>query len=202
MKTIIGLDLSLNSTAIVINSPENFTYHVLTYKKSKIVNPSLYYHYLKEEVLTHKKNDYSTYQKSLIKRALEIANLFKNVLSNIPASFLPSLTINIEGLSFNSPNTQSIISLSYLHSLIFTVASEYTTDINFVTPMGLKKSVHNLFGSQNFDRSKEFIVKSFQNHQPAFKDYTLKQKPLDDIADAYFLSLIDFRPPVALLTPE
>ena len=195
MNLYIGIDQSINSTGICIKLyddkilvKEHFyiitnkvTKKALTY--SKTLDNFDYIFYDKKEKSDAKDNN-EFEQNKLFNNILITDNILDIIKTNI-SSPLDKIYIAMEGISYQSGQTKSLLDLSGLSTLIryriyrfFQSHQDNVGELKIFTPAEIKK-----FASGNGNCSKDVMISLFKT---AYKDIAQLPK-IDDIADAYWI---------------
>ncbi len=180
----IGLDLSIRSTGMVINLQDKFKYFIITDKitKKQDSRDGINIKYIKWERDDTKPID--NIERERIK-ANNIHNIYKAIISAIEVNTLDTIDreVFIEGISYGSANTTSIIELAGLNYLIRSWCIDKGINFNIIPPSQLKK-----FATGNGAAVKEVMVESFCRLNNWGREELKNSIKIDDIADAYFLS--------------
>ncbi|MBQ1570675.1 MAG: crossover junction endodeoxyribonuclease RuvC [Clostridiales bacterium] len=177
--TIIGIDLSINSTGICVNRDGKYNYFIVTpeqgmTKKMREFSSS------KIKILPYTKLSGSKeYAQKEIEKSHNIYYIVQTIVG-VVKKYKPDRCV-MEGVSYGSSGA-----VADLAGLQYTLRCELIkAGINFsvVTPMSLKKTAT---GNGNADKNE--MVFAWKKCDPSIKDIDLKK--VDDIADAFFLSLM------------
>ena len=195
MNLYIGIDQSINSTGICIKLyddkilvKEHFyiitnkvTKKALTY--SETLSNFNYIFYDKKEKSDAKDNN-EFEQNKLLNNILITDNILDIIKFNI-SSPLDKIYVAMEGISYQSGQTKSLLDLSGLSTLIryriyrfFQSHQDNVGELKIFTPAEIKK-----FASGNGNCSKDVMISLFKT---AYKDIAQLPK-IDDIADAYWI---------------
>ena len=195
MNLYIGIDQSINSTGICIKLyddkilvKEHFyiitskvTKKALTY--SETLDNFDYIFYDKKEKSDAKDNN-EFEQNKLLNNILITDNILDIIKTNISLP-LDKIYIAMEGISYQSGQTKSLLDLSGLSTLIryriyrfFQSHQDNVGELKIFTPAEIKK-----FASGNGNCSKDVMISLFKT---AYKDIAQLPK-IDDIADAYWI---------------
>lgn len=197
MEIFIGIDQSINSTGVCLKIYNNDLlvkehFYIITNKVTKkafsyseTLNNFSYILYNKYE-----KND------SDDNTQFEMNKLFNNImitdnilsiinqnieLSNFDAQY-DKIFIAMEGISYQSSQTKSLLDLSGLSTLIryriYNFFKDYKGNLHIFTPSEIKK-----FASGNGNCSKDVMIGLFKT---SYKEISQLPK-IDDIADAYWI---------------
>lgn len=164
----IGIDPSINSTGLCINYNDVDNFYIICPK-----------HKIKEQAqnLTYIFYDKDTTNTEIAKthNLISIANAIEDVIQSYQDN---ERYIVIEGLSYGSTRTKALCDLAGLNYLI---RERFINDhLTIITPSEAKK-----FATGKGNVHKEVIVELFKGIYPELMNI----KKLDDIADAYFMSL-------------
>ena len=195
MEIFIGIDQSINSTGICVKLYENNTlikehFYIITNKVTKkalsysqTLDNFDYVFYDKKEKSESKNNDEFEWRK-LLNNILITDNILEIIKSNILGP-LDRVYIGIEGVSYQSSQTKSLLDLAGLSTLIryrlykfFISHQDNVGELKIFTPGEIKK-----FASGNGNCSKDVMVGLYKT---AYKEIALLPK-IDDIADAYWI---------------
>ena len=196
MEIYIGIDQSINSTGICVKLYEN---------KDTLIKEHFYIitHKVTKKALAYSEKldnfDYILYDKkekseSEDNNEFEFNKLFNNIMitdkileiikSNISAP-LDRIYIGMEGVSYQSSQTKSLLDLAGLSTLIryrlykfFLTNQDNVGELRIFTPGEIKK-----FASGNGNCSKDVMIGLFKT---AYKEIAELPK-IDDIADAYWI---------------
>lgn len=135
----IGLDLSLNSSALCLEKPNgeillfNYTNTKKSNKWNKEIEDSVIFRYITYDKI----DNYSEFEVYKIKKYDEITDIIINdILTNIDNT--QPTKINIEGYSFSS-NTNSVIDIVNFSAILrFKLYKYISTDINIFSPKTVK----------------------------------------------------------------
>lgn len=196
MEIYVGIDQSINSTGICVKLYENKD--TLTKEHFYIIT-----HKVTKKALSYSEKldnfDYILYDKkekseSEDNNEFEFNKLFNNIMitdkileiikSNISAP-LDRIYIGMEGVSYQSSQTKSLLDLAGLSTLIryrlykfFLTNQDNVGELRIFTPGEIKK-----FASGNGNCSKDVMIGLFKT---AYKEIAELPK-IDDIADAYWI---------------
>jgi len=195
VKIYIGIDQSINSTGICVKLCEDNKlikehFYIITNKVTKkalVYSQTLdnfdYVFYDKKEKSESENNDEFEWGK-LLNNILITDNILNIVKSSI-SSPLDRVYIGMEGVSYQSSQTKSLLDLAGLSTLIryrlyklFKSHQDNVGELKIFTPGEIKK-----FASGNGNCSKDVMVGLFKT---AYKEIALLPK-IDDIADAYWI---------------
>lgn len=195
MDIFIGIDQSINSTGITIQKFENekktneFFYIIkpnkLTkneIKASEKINNFEYICYNKLEKADAKDNN--EFELNKLQNNIEITDIIINLI-NIHVEKLDRLYVSMEGVSYQSHNTQSIVDLSGLSYLIryrvykyFLSHQDQMGCLKIFSPNEVKK-----FASGNGAACKEVMINLFKSMNKQFA--TLPK--IDDLSDSFWI---------------
>lgn len=179
----IGLDLSINSTGICIwdTDKNNNTYYIITPKITKrlheIFKKNIGIHVIKYDKEDYTEKDYSS--KESIK-FMNICKISKNILSIIK-EYQNINNIYIEGISYGSRNSSSLIDLAFLNACVRKELFDNHYNFIIVSPSAVKK-----FACANGNAQKDIIIDAWKKLDLQIKD--IEGIKTDDIADAFFLA--------------
>ena len=198
MELFIGIDQSINSTGMTIelykgNNNSDTHFYIIT-GKQKLTSKEQKAHD------TYTCFDYILYNKRDIKDAIDnheaelfkthnLINISKTIISIISyyiqnSKPIENIYICMEGISYQSGNTSSIIDLAGLNYIIRTDIIRFLTkkNINYnliiAPPSEIKK-----FASGNGAAKKDIMIKLFETTHPNL--YLIPK--IDDIADSYWM---------------
>lgn len=186
----VGLDLSINSTGICINTGDKQVFYIITNKTTQkgwklfesMDNPPCH-------VIVYDKEEFKglSYQaKESIKtnNYLKIANHIIQILKNHD-SIDDKIICYIEGVSFGTTGSSALMDLVGLNFVVRTRLMECGYPFLIVSPTDNKK-----VAVGNGQATKDLMVYSFVMLHPEMGDFD-KVTKIDDVADAYFLSTWD-----------
>lgn len=195
MEIYIGIDQSINSTGICVKLYDDKKlvkehFYIITSKVTKkalIYSETLsnfnYIFYDKKEKSDAKDNN-EFEQNKLLNNILITDNILDIIKTNISLP-LDKIYIAMEGISYQSGQTKSLLDLSGLSTLIryriyrfFQSHQDNVGELKIFTPAEIKK-----FASGNGNCSKDVMISLFKT---AYKDIAQLPK-IDDIADAYWI---------------
>lgn len=195
MNLYIGIDQSINSTGICVKLYENKKlikehFYIITNKATKkaltyseTLDNFDYILYDKKEKSESKDNN-EFEQNKLLNNILITDNILDIIKSNM-TSPLDRIYVGMEGISYQSGQTKSLLDLSGLSTLIryriykyFQSHQDNIGELKVFTPSEIKK-----FASGNGNCSKEVMISLFKT---AYKEIAQLPK-IDDIADAYWI---------------
>ena len=194
MEIYIGIDQSINSTGINIKKykDNNLIYehfYIITNKVTKkalkyseLLNNFDYIVYEKHE--RSEASDNNEFEMNKLINNIFITNYIIDIIDKNNESDLDNFFIGMEGISYQSGQTKSIIDLAGLSTLIRYRIIEYFNkknnngDLRIFTPSEIKK-----FVTGNGNASKDSMVNLFKT---SYKDIS-KLPKIDDIADAYWI---------------
>lgn len=179
--TRIGLDLSINSTGIVIDTGKQTYYYIITStatKKMKAFGDKRVNVIIYNKQKSQKNDDYATKEKSKSANIILVSKILHEILSKHKENSIAF----IEGISYGSIGSAAIADLSGLNFIVRYVLDSLGIPFIIVSPMANKKFA---CGIGNAD--KDVMINAWEKCQP--KMVGLKDLlKVDDIADAYFLS--------------
>lgn len=171
----IGLDLSINSTGVVISDGRHTEYHLIVPNVTKKQAKCTYIQYHTYVKLTPL--DGAAYNdKEMVKTSnlLEIVRIIEEIISK----YKNIKSIGIEGVAFGASG--DVVGLAGLNYMVRYMLTSHKLPYTIISPMQNKK-----FATGNGGADKDLMMS-------AFKMCTNFANPLgvkiDDIADAYFLS--------------
>ena len=195
MNLYIGIDQSINSTGICIKLYDDKIlvkkhFYIITNKVTKkaltyseTLDNFDYIFYDKKEKSDAKDNN-EFEQNKLFNNILITDNILDVIKTNISSPF-DKIYIAMEGISYQSGQTKSLLDLSGLSTLIryriyrfFQSHQDNVGELKIFTPAEIKK-----FASGNGNCSKDVMISLFKT---AYKDIAQLPK-IDDIADAYWI---------------
>lgn len=166
----IGIDLSINSTGVCINDNGNYSYYIITSKRTRKLNKFVNDHI---NILFYDKRETDS------ENIREIGTLIQQIILS-ELMFLPDLVI-IEDVAMGA-RSRSIITLTLLNGYVRRILDEMEIKYITIPPTQWKKQ---MLGNGQAD--KELTVYHWKRLQPQYSDLEIK---VDDIADSYFLSNI------------
>lgn len=180
----IGIDLSINSTGLVIEHNDGtFEYYIITSKTTKKLTN---WNDPRVNVILYEKKDIPKDASYSEKEAIKSKNLIQivNIIRDIVYRFAGDAVAYIEGMSYGSTRTTALADLSGLNYMVRYILNNLSIPFVIVSPMENKKLA---CGIGNAD--KDVMIGSWLKCQPDMKGIE-KLIKADDIADAYFLSQI------------
>ena len=190
----IGIDQSINSTGLTIQVYDNDIkikeyFYIITNKTSKKakeislgINNFEYIYYNKLEKNDAKDNN--EFELNKLQNNIEITDTIINLI-NIHVKQLDRLYVSMEGVSYQSHNTQSIVDLSGLSYLIryrvykyFLSHQDQMGCLKIFSPNEVKK-----FASGNGAACKEVMINLFKSMNKQFS--TLPK--IDDLSDSFWI---------------
>lgn len=197
---IIGIDFSINSTAISINQEGTFTLFsfVPNYLPGKAAFKT--HDYIADVVHVHGYPKAPNIKDGLEDQRIKIrnANELSNQIIEVISPYLESVeAINIEGFSFGSKGNSFIDLITY-NTFLKTKLYQLVPERIWVLPPKTVKKIY----TGNGNASKCMMVDSFMKEEHPLKDkidhlgfvkegdYTIP-KPIDDLVDAFALSKIN-----------
>lgn len=196
MEIFIGIDQSINSTGVTVqqfegNQKVNEHFYIIT--KNKFTKKELkaqeelinfdYIGYNKREKQDAKSNN--DFELNKLFNNIDITNHIIDIIKSYVKNDLDKLYVGLEGVSYSSSQTKSLLDLSALSSLIrykiykyFSNNKDHFGGLNILTPGEVKK-----FASGNGNASKDIMVSLFSNLYPKLKVIP----KIDDIADSYWI---------------
>ena len=194
MEIYIGIDQSINSTGINIKKYDNNIlikehFYIITNKTTKKAlkysesldnfDYIIYEKHEKSEAI-----DNNEFEMNKLLNNIKITECILDIIKN-NVNLLDKLYIGMEGVSYQSSQTKSLIDLSGLSTLIrykiykfFINNQDNAGELRIFTPAEIKK-----FVSGNGNCSKDTMVNLFKT---AYKEIGQLPK-IDDIADAYWI---------------
>jgi len=178
----IGLDLSMNSTGVCINTDsKKFKYFIISAKLTK--KQANFVHDSVKLIDYHKVNPEGEYsQKEAIKTSN--INMICRHISNIVSQYQPEI-VNIEGVSFGSVGSAALIDLTGLNFMVRKMLLDKQIRFNIISPTQNKK-----FATGNGSADKNLMIDAWKRLDTNIKD--IDEIKIDDLADAYFLSRFEF----------
>lgn len=199
MDIFIGIDQSINSTGVTVNIENNEYFFIITgnnkltareTKANNAYNNFQYIIYNKIDTKTAKNN----HEAEIIKTK-NLINISKTIIAIISKFIKQYNSCNVyvcmEGISYQSAQTKSIMDLAGLNYIIRYDLLRYFTTVNeaidiidnysiiIATPGEVKK-----FASGNGSAKKDIMIKLFETTHPNL--YLIPK--IDDIADSYWMS--------------
>ena len=196
MEIFIGIDQSINSTGVTVQKFEgnNKVYehfyiickNKFTKKEQKAQEELEMFDYLGYEKREKKDSlDNNEFELNKLFNNIDISSHILDIVKKSTDNKLDKIFIGLEGVSYSSGQTQSLLDLSGLSSLIRYKIVEYFKSnvdhygtLRILTPNEVKK-----FASGNGNASKEIMTSLFKNLYP---NLTIIPK-IDDIADSYWI---------------
>lgn len=194
MKIYIGIDQSINSTGVCLKKYKDNQliyehFYIITNKTTKkallyseLLNNFDYIIYEKHE--KSEASDNNEFEMYKLINNIYITDKILNIIDRNIENDSDLVFIGMEGISYQSGQTKSIIDLAGLSTLIRYRIIEYFNKksnegaLNIFTPSEIKK-----FVTGNGNASKDSMVNLFKT---SFKDIS-KLPKIDDIADAYWI---------------
>lgn len=184
--TTIGIDPSLNSTGVCVNTNGKYEYFIITSKMTKKMKEFKHnlVHYLpyEKQDTNKKENDYETVERH---KAHNIYCICKNILDILEETYKKyneKIVVYMEGVSYGSLGSAALVDLSGLNFAIRNILISLTyADFVIVSPTQNKK-----FATGNGAADKDLMVFSWKKIEKSIADIT--EIKIDDLADAYFLS--------------
>ena len=195
---IVGIDFSINSTAVVIKLEKSHIYLSFVPNYNPKLKGSIAHEELKKPlvVCSYNKNTVST--NSVEEQSMKLRNA--DELSDLIILTLKSLSINpseirIEGFSFGSKGNSFIDLITYNTFLKVKLLKEYGHIIKVVPPKTLKKLYTGNGNASKCDMLRTYMSTESGRLQQKIKalgffkeegEFTIP-KPIDDICDAFAL---------------
>lgn len=195
MEIYIGIDQSINSTGVCVklyddNKLIKEHFYIITHKVTKkalayseTLNNFEYVFYDKHE--KSESDDNNKFEMNKLLNNIMISTKIIDIIKNIISSPLDKLYVAMEGISYQSSQTKSLIDLAGLSTLIrykilkfFQTHQDNMGELRIFTPGEIKK-----FASGNGNCSKDVMIKLFNTAQKEIA----KLPKVDDIADAYWI---------------
>ena len=175
--TIIGLDLSINSTGVCINKNNKYQYYIISSKLTR-----------KQREFSHKYVSLIPYDKQnggedyARKEAIKTQNIFQIVqhIRTIIKKHKPDL-VQIEGISYGSTGSSALVDLSGLNFMVRYMLEELHIPFNIISPSANKKAA-----TGNGTAEKDIMIDAWKRMDKNIKDIT--EIKIDDLADSFFLS--------------
>ena len=199
MNIYVGIDQSINSTGITVNIEQDEFFYIITgnnkltareMKANNAYNNFQYIMYNKIDTKESKDNHESEIIKT--KNLINISRTIIGIVSYYVKKFDKcNVYVCMEGISYQSAQTKSIMDLAGLNYIIRYDLLKYFTSIQeaiervenykiiIATPGEIKK-----FASGNGSAKKEVMIKLFETTHPNL--YLIPK--IDDIADSYWMS--------------
>lgn len=188
MRTI-GLDLSMNSTGVCINTDNKyFEYYIIGSGATKAFKAACadeqFIHYREYDKSKSEKDD--SYE---LKEQVKTSNLFNIIrkLNEVLDTYTDIDAAYIEGISYGSSSTNVLADLAGLNYLVRLSLANRNIPFTVVSPKANKK---NAVGNGNADKEQmlsgwRIMDKSVCEFEKANAKIKLK---IDDLADAFFLA--------------
>ena len=195
MEIYVGIDQSINSTGICVKLYENDKlvkehFYIITNKVTKktlayseTLNNFDYIFYDKKE--KSESGDNNEFEWNKLHNNILITDNILNIIKSNISSVLDRIYIGMEGISYQSSQTKSLLDLAGLSTLIryrlykfFLSHQDNIGEIKIFTPGEIKK-----FASGNGNCSKDVMVGLYKT---SYKEIAQLPK-IDDIADAYWI---------------
>lgn len=195
MEIFIGIDQSINSTGITVQIYENTNkifehFYIIcnkVTKKAKKSEESLnnfdYIVYSKFE--KSDANDNNEFELNKLMNNIKISDIILQIIHDNVKNPLDKLYIGMEGISYQSEQTKSLIDLAGLSTLIryriykyFINHNDQLGSLKIFTPAEIKK-----FVTGNGNCSKDSMINLFKT---SHKELLILPK-VDDIADSYWI---------------
>lgn len=182
----IGLDLSINSTGVVVTDGTKTQYHIITNKLTKKQQQCEYikYHTYDKRV-PDKDADYMEKEKCKSHNIYEITNTIKQILfedNHINSNF-DIVSIQMEGVAFGASG--DVVGLAGLNYQVRYMLESAGFEFNVISPMQLKK-----WAVGNGGADKDVMIDAFQRYTGFENPLNVK---IDDIADAFFLAICEIK---------
>ena len=199
---IVGIDFSINSTAVVIKLPKGHIY--LSFVPN--YNPKLKGFKTHEELIkplivsSYNKNSVSS--SSIEEQSMKLKNadeLSDQIITTIKSLEIQPSEIRIEGFSFGSKGNSFIDLITYNTFLKVKLIKEYGHIIKVVPPKTLKKLYTGNGNASKCDMLRTYMEKEEGRLQQKIKalgiikddeEFTIP-KPIDDIIDAIALTEVE-----------
>lgn len=196
MDIFIGIDESINSTGITIekfqdNQLLDIRFYIvhdekLTRQETAANNSIDEFQYLTYKKYNKKDaSDNSTIELFKLKNNIQIAEQIMNIINKSISSPMDHVYIAMEGTSFGSSNTNSLVELGGLSFLIryfvyrfFKNNEDHLGGMMIFSPKEIKK-----FATGNGNANKEIMTNLYVKLYPRMNQI----KKLDDIADSYWI---------------
>lgn len=180
----IGIDPSLNSTGVCVNSNGAKHYYIITGHMTKAMSSfkhkDIEYRPYEKQDTNKKLNTYNTVENHKSLNVMHICDEIERIVKQHPGC-----AVNMEGISYGSAGSAALADLAGLNFAIrLTLLKSGVQHIGIVTPGALKK-----FATANGSADKDLMVHSWLVCEPHLKEVTGIK--VDDLADAYFLSCYD-----------
>lgn len=195
MEIFIGIDQSINSSGITLNFFENNKkidekFYIITNKitkneeKIQLEIPNFEYKVYNK---IDKKDtiDNNDFERSKLLNNIMISDIIMDIIQKSRKNSLDKIYVGMEGISYSSFQTKSLVDLSGLSYIIryrlynyFNQNQDQQGGLFVLTPGEIKN-----FASGNGSASKEIMVNLFKT---LYHDFT-KLKKIDDIADSYWI---------------
>jgi len=178
-KTIIGIDYSLTSPAICINSDNNFMFYYLTNKKKYLGNMS-------KNIIGFEHQEYDT----PIKRFSQISDWVIRKIHTLEYNINNSMKVFIEGYSFGSKG-QAVFQIAENCGILKYRLQELNISYDTVVPSVVKKGATGK-GNADKDMMYESFVKETGINLKKIFDTDKVGNPVSDIADSYFIQKVGY----------
>ena len=177
----IGIDPSINSTGICINSPGGSEYYIIC---SKLTKKMREFKHKRVHIINYEKTEFKELEYS-DKEFIKTRNI-RNIVSEIEKIIKKykkkdSVMIYMEGISYGSAGSAALVDLAGLNFLIRSMLLEQNIPFIIVAPISLK-----IFATNNAGASKEEMTWAWKLLDPGMNN--IENIKIDDLADAYFLS--------------
>lgn len=192
MEIFIGIDQSINSSGITFNFFENDIkidekFYIITNKitkneeKIQLEIPNFEYK-IYNKIDKKETIDNNDFERSKLLNNIMISDIIIDLIQKSKNNSLDKIYVGMEGISFSSFQTKSLVDLSGLSYIIrYRLHNFFKNNqggLYILTPAEVK-----LFASGNGSASKEIMVNLFKT---IYHDFT-KLKKIDDIADSYWI---------------
>lgn len=188
MNTYIGIDPSINSTGICIQTYEN---DLLMYEHFYIIKPNKLtkqeqginidvFDYIVYEKLDISKNDITNSHIIELNKTKNMICIAKTIIDIIQHNVKGNTRVIMEGISYgSSQHTKSIYDLAGLNYLIrYFILNIDNVELMICPPQEIKK-----FASGKGNSQKDILTEAFLILYSQFSEV----KKIDDIVDAYFM---------------
>lgn len=195
MKLFIGIDQSINSTGLCIKIYNNDSlvkehFYIIT---NKVTKKALKYsetlsnfdYIFYDKIEKSESNDNNQFETNKLLNNIMITDKILEIIHQNINTSLDKIYIGMEGVSYQSNQTKSLLDLAGLSTLIryriykfFLTHKDHQGLLYIFTPSEIKK-----FVSGNGNCSKDTMISLFKTRQK----YIAQLPKIDDIADAYWI---------------
>jgi len=178
LKTIVGIDYSLTSPAVCINTEGEYMFYYLTNKKKYIGQ-------MAKNIIGYEHQEYDT----PIKRFSQISDWAINTFNRLSYD-LSNLKVYIEGYSFGSKG-QAVFQIAENCGILKYRLQQLNINYDTVVPSVVKKGATGK-GNADKDMMYESFVKETKIDLKKIFDTDKVGNPVSDIVDSYYIQKIGY----------